>query len=107
MKKFLLYTLITILYALIPLMAFAYLGTMVTEKYQIEEARIFVAIDSKKQSEEQTKHELAEIDKLETQINLTQSLIGIGVLLFLVTATILTTKRKNILKTQHNTVYIE
>ena len=82
----------------IPFIGYGLLGTMVTDKYQIEHARIFVDIDSDKMTDEERTEELKRIDEQEKELRLTQyTLIGLAAISFL-TATGLLINRNKIIK---------
>ena len=86
------------LYLAIPFIGYGLLGTMVTDKYQIEHARIFVDIDSDKMTDEERTEELKRIDEQEKELRLTQyTLIGLAAISFL-TATGLLINRNKIIK---------
>lgn len=86
------------LYLAIPFIGYGLLGTMVTDKYQIEHARIFVDIDSDKMTDEERTEELKRIDEQEKELRLTQyTLIGLAAIFFL-TATGLLINRNKIIK---------
>ena len=71
---------------------------MVTDKYQIEHARIFMDIDSDKMTDEERTEELKRIDEQEKELRLTQyTLIGLAAISFL-TATGLLINRNKIIK---------
>ena len=95
-------TIIILLYLAIPLIGYGLLGNMVTDKYQIEHARIFVDIDSDKMTNEERTEELKRIDEQEKKLRLTQyTLIGIAAISFL-TATGLLINRNKIIKNAAN-----
>jgi len=82
----------------IPVIGYGLLGTMVTDKYQIEHARIFVDMDADEMTDEERTKELEKIDQQEGQLRLTQyTLIGLALICFL-TATGLLINRNKIIK---------
>lgn len=92
---------IVLLYLTIPFIGYGLLGTMVTDKHQIEHARIFVDIGEDKMTAEEREEELEKIDQKEKELRMTQyTLIGLAVL-FLSSASGLLVNRKKILKSQH------
>ena len=103
MKKVVFYIVVGILFSLIPLSGIGLLGTMVTDKYQVEHARMFLKIDSKKLAENEIREMNKEIDKLENDVNRQQFLMFGIATIGLISGTILLMKRKKILKnTLHN-----
>jgi len=90
---------------LIPLCGMGLLGTAVTEKYQIEHGRMFVEMDADKQPIEKTNNELKEIDKLENEVHLTQTVLISIIFTSLISIIILTLKRKKIIKRKPNNSY--
>jgi hypothetical protein len=91
-------TIIILLYLAIPFIGYGLLGTMVTDKYQIEHARIFVDIYSDKMTDEEQTEELKRIDEQEKELRLTQyTLIGLAAI-FLLTATGLLINSNKIIK---------
>ena len=71
---------------------------MVTDKYQIEHARIFVDINSDKMTDKERTEELKRIDQQEKELRLTQyTLIGLAGISFF-TATGLLINRNKIIK---------
>ena len=81
------------------------LGTAVTEKYQIEHGRMFVEMDADKQPIEKTNKELKEIEKLENEVHLTQTVLISIIFTSLISIIILTLKRKKIIKRKPNNSY--
>ena len=105
MKAYLFYILISFLILLIPLCGIGLLGTAVTEKYQIEHGRMFVEMDAEEQPIEKINNELKEIDKLENEVHLTQTVLFSIVFTSLISIIILTLKRKKIIKRKPNNSY--
>ena len=98
LKSWQLATIIVLLYLAMPIIGYGLLGTMVTDKYQIEHARIFVDIDADEMIEEERDEELKNIDQQERELRLTQyTLIGLAAISFL-TATGLLVNKKKIIK---------
>ena len=96
LKPGLLATMIVLLYLTIPLIGYALLGTMMTDKYQIEQERLFVEIKEEMTAKEK-QEELQKIYHEEKELRLTQfTLIGLGVMFFS-TATGLLLKRNKII----------
>ncbi len=98
MKPYIFYILIVVLIILIPFCGIGLLGTMVTEKYQIEHPRMFVEMDEDIQPYELTKQELDKIDKLEKEVHLTQSILVGVVLTAFFSILVLFLQRKKIIK---------
>lgn len=89
---------IILLYVAIPFIGYGLLGTLVTNKYQIDHARVLVDIDTDKMTDEKRMEELKKIDQKERELRRTQySLIGLAVLSFF-TATGLLVNRNKIMK---------
>ncbi|WP_310993126.1 hypothetical protein [Aequorivita marina] len=109
MKPILFYIIVSILFLLIPLSGVGLLGTMVTDKYQVEHARIFLDIDSKKLTEKEIQKKSKEIDNLEKSVksvNRQQILMfGIATIGLISGITLLRNKKRIIKNTLHNTVY--
>lgn len=90
---------------LIPLSGIGLLGTMVTDKYQVEHARTFLEIDSKKLTEKEILERTNEIDNLEKSVNRQQILmIGIATIGLISGITLLKNKNRIIKNTLHNNV---
>lgn len=88
-------TIIVLLYLAIPVIGYGLLGTMVTDKYQIEHARIFVDINVAKMTEEERAEELKNIDQQERKLRLTQyTLIGLAAISFLMATGLLINRKK-------------
>ncbi|MCG8839023.1 hypothetical protein G1K37_11765 [Tenacibaculum dicentrarchi] len=105
MKPIFFYTIVGLLFLLIPLSGIGLLGTMVTDKYQVEYARIFLEIDSKKLTEKEIQEQNKEIDSLEKSVNRQQILmIGIATIGLISGITLLKNKNRIIKNTLHNTV---
>jgi hypothetical protein len=86
------------MYIALPFIGLGLIGTMVTDKYQVEEARIFVKIDADKKTAEETKKDLESIDKFEKELRMQQTGLGGAGIIFFLTATILLIKRKKIIR---------
>jgi hypothetical protein len=98
MRPFFFYLIICIMYIALPFIGLGLIGTMVTDKYQVEEARIFVKIDADKKTAEETKKDLESIDKFEKELRMQQTGLGGAGIIFFLTATILLIKRKKIIR---------
>jgi hypothetical protein len=86
------------MYIALPFIGLGLIGTMVTDKYQVEEARIFVKIDADKKTAEETKKDLESIDKFEKELRMQQAGLGGAGIIFFLTATILLIKRKKVIR---------
>ena len=105
MKVYLFYIIVGILFLLIPLSGIGLLGTMITDKYQVEHARTFLEIDSNKLSEIEIREKNQEIDNLGKTVKRQQLLMfGIATLGLISGITLLRNKKKIIKNTLHNTV---
>jgi hypothetical protein len=98
LKSWQLGLIIILFYLSIPFIGYGLLGTMVTNKYQIQEARIFVDIYSDKLTAEERSKKLKAIDEREKELKRTQfTLIGLAGIFF-ITATGLLINRHRIIK---------
>lgn len=105
MKALIFYIIVGILFLLIPLSGIGLLGTMITDKYQVEHARTFLEIDSNKLSEIEIREKNKEIDNLEKTVKRQQLLMfGIATIGLISGITLLRNKKKIIKNTLHNTV---
>ena len=105
MKPIFFYTIVGILFLLIPLSGIGLLGTMITDKYQVNHARTFLEIDSKKLTEKEIQEKTKAIDSLEKSVNRQQILMfGIATIGLISGITLLRSKKIIIKNTLHNTV---
>jgi len=105
LKPILFYIIVGLLFLLIPLSGIGLLGTMVTDKYQVEHARTFLEIDSKKLTEKEIREQTKEIDNLEKSVKRQQILmIGIATIGFISGISLLRHKKRIIKNTLHNNV---
>jgi prephenate dehydrogenase len=86
------------MYIAIPFIGLGLIGTMITDKYQVEHARIFVEIDANKKTDEQTKKDLKSIDKFEKELILQQAALIVTGIIFFLTATLLLLLRNKIIR---------
>ncbi|KAB1160479.1 hypothetical protein F7018_00970 [Tenacibaculum aiptasiae] len=75
MKTLIFYIIVGLLFLLIPLSGIGILGTMITDKYQIQHARTFLEIDSNKLSEIEIREKSKAIGNLEKTIKQKQLLM--------------------------------
>ena len=75
MKPILFYIIVGISFLLIPLSGIGLLGTMATDKYQVNHARTFLELDSKKLTKNEIRERNIEIDNLEKNVNQQQVLM--------------------------------
>ena|SRR5690606_29376242 len=98
MSKVAYYIILIVCIILVPLCAIGFLGTMITDKYQVDHARTFVEIDSDRLTDTEKKNKLTEIDKLENSIRKQQIFVfalGIGAC---IGTSYLLIKRKQLIK---------
>ena len=90
---------------MIPLSGIGILGTMITEKYQVNHERTFLEIDSNKLSEREIREKTKEINDIENNVK-RQKLFMFGIAgIGLISGIMLLRNKKKILKnTLHNTV---
>ena len=100
MKAYLFYIIISLLVLTIPIFVIGLLGTAVTEKYQIEHARMFIEMDADEQTIEKTKKELKEVDVLENEIRMTQNILISMTIVSLISIILLFVYRNKIIKTK-------
>lgn len=100
MKAYLFYTLISFLVVIILYCGIGLLDTAITDKYMIEQGRMFVEMDADNQPIEQTNSELKKIDELENQIRLTQTILTSLACATFIIIILLILKRKKIIKTK-------
>ncbi len=101
MNKVVYYILLIFCITLIPLTVMGYLGTMVSDKYEVEHARIFVEIDSDKYTENEKQEILNEIDQLENLLrNQRLFILIVGICAFLGISYLLIKRQKLIKKTE-------
>ena len=105
MRKRNFYIIVFLLYLVIPVLGVAFISTMVTDKYQVQDAKLFVKMDAKKQSVEKTNEQLKEINEIENEVKLTQKGILIMGMIIFITATGMIIKRKLIIKPVANKSY--
>ena len=105
MNKVAYYIILIVCIILVPLCALGFLGTMITDKYQVDHVRTFVEIDSDRLTKTEKKNKLTEINELENSIRKQQIFafaLGIGAC---IGASYLLIKRKKLIKkTLHNNV---
>ena len=105
MKPILFYIIVGLLFLLIPLSGIGLLGTMITDKYQVEHSRTFLELDSNKLTEKEVLEKAKEIDSLEKSINRQQILmIGMASIGLISGVSLLRNKKKIITNTLHNNV---
>ena len=105
MKPIFFYIIVGLLFLLIPLSGIGLLGTMITDKYQVNHARTFLEIDSKKLTEKEIQNKTKEIDSLEKSVNRQQILMfGIATIGLISGISLLKNKKRIIKNTLHNTV---
>ena len=97
-KKIILYSFSFILLLLTPICLMGILGTSVSLKYEVDEARIFVEID-KRRSENEKKNALNEINQHETELKRELFLWKLGSLGFPLLGTMLLFYRKRLIGT--------
>jgi hypothetical protein len=105
LKPIFFYIIVGLLFLLIPLSGIGLLGTMITDKYQVNHARTFLEIDSKKLTEKEIQNKTKEIDSLEKSVNRQQILMfGIATIGLISGISLLKNKKRIIKNTLHNTV---
>ena len=105
MKPIFFYIIVGLLFLLIPLSGIGLLGTMITDKYQVNHARTFLEIDSKKLTEKEIQNKTKEIVSLEKSVNRQQILMfGIATIGLISGISLLKNKKRIIKNTLHNTV---
>jgi len=98
MNKVAYYIILIVCIILVPLCAIGFLGTMITDKYQVDHARTFVEIDSGRLTETKKQQKLTEINDLEKSVRKQQIFVfalGIGAC---VGTSYLLIKRKKLIK---------
>ncbi len=95
LKKILLWVTVTVFYLLTPLCIMGVLGTGVSLKYEVDQARIFVEINDKTTIAEKEQAQ-KEIDKQERELKRTLYFWNIGLFAFPISATTLLIFRKRL-----------
>ena len=105
MNKIVYFFLLILCIVLIPLSGVGFLGTMITDKYQVDHAKTFVEIDSDRLTKTEKEAKLKDIEKLENTIQRQQIFIfALGLSACFGASYLLIKRKKLIKKTLHNTI---
>ena len=98
MKPLFFYLILVLLFLLIPIGGIGFLGTMLTEKYQIENDRISLEVNTQKFTEQEIQEEINNIESLEKSVLKQQILMITIATIGLISAILLIKNRKRIIK---------
>lgn len=98
MSKIIYYIILIVCIILIPLSAIGFIGTMITDKYQVDHARIFVEIDSDRYTDNERQQKLNEINELENSIRMQQIFVSVLGISACIGTSYLLLKQKELIK---------